>query len=153
MKSVDANVRRGTQALTKALDEQTTVHRAMFRNGLGWVDFVWGDAKKGLVHIIERRQTSDGMTHAQALRFLQEQLVPIIAEGSEVRRNEVAANVRVVIASKSAQAVLVRTGPGANAWVLTGFELKPGSEARSATRPTDTQGLPILSQQALGAGK
>ena len=48
--------------------------------------------------------------------------------------------------------MLVRTGPGANAWVLTGFELKPGSEARSATRPTDTQGLPILSQQALGAG-
>jgi len=35
MKSVDANVRRGTQALTKALNEKTTVRRAMFRNGLG----------------------------------------------------------------------------------------------------------------------
>ena len=42
MKSVDANIRRGEQALAKALNEKTTVHRAMFRNGPGWVDFVWG---------------------------------------------------------------------------------------------------------------
>ena len=152
MKSIDANVRRGQESLAKALDEKTTVHRAMFRNGLGWVDFEWGDAKKELLHIIERRQASDGMTNAQALRFIQEELISVIAQGAEVRRNEVKGNIRVVIASDSAQAVLVRTGGGSNAWLLTGFELKPGAEVRGATQSTDTQSLPIRSRQAMGAG-
>ena len=44
MKDIAANIRRGQQALAKAITEKTSVHRAMFRNGIGWVDFVWGDA-------------------------------------------------------------------------------------------------------------
>jgi hypothetical protein len=35
MKGSDANIRRGTAAMNKALLDKTTVHRAMFRNGLG----------------------------------------------------------------------------------------------------------------------
>jgi hypothetical protein len=30
-------------AINQALLNQTTVHRAMFRNGLCWIDFAWGD--------------------------------------------------------------------------------------------------------------
>ncbi|CDS51126.1 hypothetical protein [Polaromonas sp. CG9_12] len=30
---------RGIAALAQALDEKISVHRAMFRNELGWVDF------------------------------------------------------------------------------------------------------------------
>ena len=75
----------------------------------------------------------------------------VIAQGAEIRRNEVKGNIRVVIASESAQAVLVRTGSGSNAWLLTGFELKPGADVRGATQSTDTQSLPIRSRQAMSA--
>jgi hypothetical protein len=56
------------------------VHRAIFRNGLCWVDFAWGDVGtvkpngkiKGamsLTHILEARQLKDGMTLQEALRL------------------------------------------------------------------------------------
>ena len=67
------------------------------------------------MHIIERRQASDGMTNAQALHFIQDELIFVIAQGAKIRRNEVKGNIRIVIASESAQAVLVRTGGGSNA--------------------------------------
>lgn len=53
-----ANIRGGTAAMNEALLDKTTVHRAMFRNGLGWVDFEWGDVKKGIAHIIAQRSAS-----------------------------------------------------------------------------------------------
>lgn len=39
MKSVDANIARGSEAMNKAILEKAAQHRAMHRAGLGWVDF------------------------------------------------------------------------------------------------------------------
>jgi hypothetical protein len=38
-----AKFRRGMLAINQALLNQTSVYRAMFRNGLCWIDFAWGD--------------------------------------------------------------------------------------------------------------
>lgn len=53
----------------------------MFRNGLGWVDFEWGDSKKGIAHIIAQRMAKDGMSEAQATRFLVEAISATVALG------------------------------------------------------------------------
>lgn len=49
MKSVEANIVRGREAMTKAILDKNSVHRAMYRNDLdGWVDFEWGSVGKML---------------------------------------------------------------------------------------------------------
>ncbi len=149
MKSIDANVRRGLKSLAKALDEKTTVHRAMFRNGLGWVDFVWGDTgtmltsgktkgAMGLSHIIEARQRKDGMSEAEAMHLL-DGIVGAIADGTEIKRNEVNGNIRVGVESANIIVWLAKT-KGNNAWVVTGYEKNPdGTNAgRAAFAPTST---------------
>ena len=41
-----ANLARGLASLQKLLTTKATVHRAMYREGLGWIDFEWGDEGK-----------------------------------------------------------------------------------------------------------
>lgn len=42
MKSIEANIRRGNEAMSRALQDKTDVHQAMYRSDVGWIDFVWG---------------------------------------------------------------------------------------------------------------
>ncbi len=169
MKDVDANVRRGRDSLAKALTEKTTVHRAMFRNGMGWVDFPWGDAGQvkpsgktagamGLAHILEARQRKDGMSEQQVVRLL-DQIVGAIASGREVRRNTFGNTESVVVGQGDVEAVLTRR-TGSNTWLLSGWETKKPSgaseagsvaSAATATRPTTarphgTEGESIVPQ-------
>lgn len=162
MKSIDANVRRGLQSLAKALDGKTSVNRAMFRNGLGWVDFVWGDAgvvkpngktkgAMGISHILEARQRKDGMTEPQVIRLL-EGIVDTIASGQELRRNETGGVERVVVERNGIEATLVKS-KGSNAWLLSGWEVKNPDElsaANVATEPTLVE--PTTSRFNKGAG-
>ncbi|QEL64791.1 hypothetical protein OTERR_13150 [Oryzomicrobium terrae] len=152
MKSVEANVSRGREAMSNALNDRNSVHRAMFRNGLGWVDFVWGDEKKGIAHIIARRIAADHMTRSDVERMLTESVVETIARGSELRRNEFGGAVRLVLTHNQNEAILIRK-PGSNAWMLTSFNVKPGAEAGGATQSSATQDAPIRSRGAQGAGK
>jgi hypothetical protein len=127
MKDSDANIRRGTAAMNQALLNKTTVHRAMFRNGLGWVDFEWGDAKKGIAHIIAQRMAKDDMSEAQVLHFLTHGLVDAIANGTEQSRALMGVSLNVRLIHGDNIAVLVKR-PASNAWVLTGFERWPSGE-------------------------
>ena len=52
MKSPDSSIQRGRRAMNRAILEKADQHRAMFRPDLGWVDFAWGDEKKGIQHIL-----------------------------------------------------------------------------------------------------
>jgi hypothetical protein len=149
MKDIAANIRRGREALSKAITGKTDAHRAMFRNGLGWVDFVWGSegtikssgktkGAMGLSHIIEARMRKDGMNRIQAIRFLHD-VVDTIAEGSEIpdSRKEVDGVVRVGVQTEKAVVWMVRN-PGNNAWVVTGYEPNKNPDGRTAGRATDT---------------
>lgn len=42
MKSVQENIKRGKDAMNKAIVSKADVKRAMYRNDIDWVDFVWG---------------------------------------------------------------------------------------------------------------
>ncbi len=161
MKDGDANIRRGREALAKAVTEKTSVHRAMYRNGLGWVDFVWGDEGRvlpngrtvggsGLAHIIEARQRKDAMSHSQVNRLL-DNLVQTIAKGSEIGRTEIRGSINLRIGHEGNLAVLVKN-PGSNAWMLTGFEMKPSGEAGvgfDAASPMHSK--PTPTRHAVGA--
>jgi hypothetical protein len=58
----------------------------MFRIGMEWVDFVYGDSKRGIAHIIKGRTEKHGMTALQVNRLLTEGLIETIASGTETRR-------------------------------------------------------------------
>ncbi len=150
-KDIDANIRRGAAAMNKVLVEKADQHRAMFRNGLGWVDFVWGDDKRGIAHIVARRMAADGMSRDAVIRMLTGPLVDAIAKGGEVRRVQVGGSINLRIDHNGYRVALVKN-PGSNAWLLSGFEVVPGNEAQVAMRPSPTQDTPTLISRDLGAG-
>nr|WP_240451798.1 hypothetical protein [Helicobacter sp. L8] len=60
---------KGAQAVAKLLKEKRgQVAGAFYREGLGHIDLVWGDSKKGLAHILERRTKQYG--EQKALEFI-----------------------------------------------------------------------------------
>lgn len=161
MKSVDANIRRGHESLTKALMEKTSVHRAMYRNGLGWVDFVWGSEGRvtpsgktrgamGLSHLLEARRRVDGSSQTQAISLAQ-RLVEAIARGTELRRLTRPPAVNVTIGHGDIEVVLVKR-EGSNAWVLSGWKLKPGATGARYGATSATQSGSTPTQTVPGAG-
>lgn len=133
--SVQASINRGLASLEKALKNQTTVHRAMYREELGWIDFVWGDegkwppnskgvrqGGKGISHVLEARQRKDGFTEAQAHDLLR-RMVYAIGEGEERRQGEGKGN-KVFVGKDGTEAVLLR-GRGSNNWALTAYDIDP----------------------------
>ncbi len=154
MKSVEANIKRGRDAMTKALLDKTSVHRAMFRNGLGWVDFVWGDeggkikksgkrpGAKGIAHILEARQRKDDLSKSEAEKMLFN-LVDTVAKGEEVTRYEQGNSINISLVEDRFRVYLAKN-KGSNAWIVTGFEdFEPdsdgsGQDAPPPTRPEST---------------
>lgn len=161
MKDNEANIRRGTAAMNEALLNKTTVHRAMFRNGLGWVDFEWGDVglvkpsgktkgAMGLAHILEARQRKDGMTEQQAQHLLHE-IVVTIAKGTETNRLDYDHASTVTLQLGKVEALLVKHA-GSNAWVLTGWKGDPGVASAGFVAPDATHSAPTTARSEMGAG-
>lgn len=161
MKSVAANIDRGLNALANAITGKTTVHRAMYRNGLGWVDFVWGDegrvkpsgktvGAKGLSHILEARMRKDGLTESKAIEVLGE-LVRTIASGTEFDRKVFADVIRAGIKHDGFVAWLAKR-PGANSWIVTGYEVDPDKEAAGRATATSTTSVASRTRDGEGAG-
>ena len=164
MKSVEANIKRGREAMTKALLDKTTVHRAMFRQGMGWIDFEWGDeggeitskgkrpGAKGIAHIVEARQRKDGLSNQEA-RSLLFDLVDTISKGEEVSRYKTESSISVKINYINHQALLARKN-GSNAWMVTGFKLNEPDDAGSGyDAPTPTNPASTLTRSEIGAGE
>ena len=121
IKSVDANIKRGTQAMNKALTDKTTVHRAMYRNDIGWIDFEYGSDKQGIKHIIERRIDNDNMTYQEVVKMLTIDIVETIAKGITQRKTERGLSARLNVAYDNHEASLIKR-KGSNAWLLTAFK-------------------------------
>lgn len=167
--STEANIRRGNESMERALRDKTDVHRAMYRKGLGWVDFVYGEegegpnakgrrkGAKGLAHILEARVRKDGMSPEQARGVLPE-IVKTIAQGEEASRYKFQGSERVDLHDNGMVAHLVKN-PGNNAWLLSGYEAWPdatsagsdaaGATSRNSTSPQVARGAePTLGQRA-----
>jgi hypothetical protein len=168
--TLKANLARGYASLTKVLQDKTTVHRAMYREGVGWIDFVWGDegrwppdmkgrrkGEKGLAHVLEARQRKDGLTPAE-IRHLLHKMVETIAEGEEKRRHEHHPSLKVIIGKDGTEVHLVRR-VGANAWTLTVFHEDGGEVAMDAisgafhpTRQCPTPGCALVGASPVVSG-
>ena len=164
MKSVQANIARGREAMNRAIVGKTDVHRAMYRQGLGWVDFVWGDVgvllpsgktkrAMGIAHIIESRMRKDDMNYGEAVQMLTERVVNTIAKGEESRIYESndGKNKSVFIEHDGNRATLVQR-KGSNVWLMNAFELHPTDEQGvSNDTVLPTQSKPTRQRHGLGA--
>ncbi|ANB91483.1 hypothetical protein MOVS_05240 [Moraxella ovis] len=135
MKSNKANIQRGIKAMNQVITTKADKKRAMYRNDIGWIDFVWGSTgvlkangktkgAMGISHIIEARMRKDGMDYREVTRMLTEDIVKTIALGVEYKRNIAPDGKSSVlkIRHNGYEANLVKN-LGNNAWVLTGYEL------------------------------
>lgn len=162
IKSVDANIKRGREAMNKAIAERRTVHRAMFNHNLdGWVDFEWGDVGTvkangktkggmGISHILEARMRKDGMSYEQATQMLVSDVVDVIARGHTVFEKTVGNSQNIRMEHNGYQVTLTKN-KGNNAWIVTAFELFEGANRKGHDKsiPTDTN--PTLSRAGTGA--
>lgn len=162
MKSIEANIKRGTDAMNKAILTKADVKRAMYRNDIGWIDFVWGDVgivkasgktekAKGINHIIEARMRKDGMSYGEVVNMLTQDIVEVIAKGFIFVESPLKLQVRY----NGYEAVLAKS-KGANDWVITAYELYENKKSDDGqgvgfdtSKPTHT--TPTLARDSMGA--
>ena len=164
MKDMDSNIHRGRSAMNKAILDKADVKRAMYRNDIGWVDFVWGDAGQvqadgrtkgamGLAHILEARQRKDNMSHDDVVRMLTQDIVETIGRGG-VHRHTVSPNgksERLQIRHNGHEATMVKNA-GNNAWLLTGYELyQSGADGVGFDTSAATHNEPTPARSVMGA--
>ncbi|HGG9457966.1 TPA: PLxRFG domain-containing protein [Neisseria meningitidis] len=162
MKDTDANIRRGRAAMNRALVEKADVRRAMYRNDIGWIDFVWGSTGRvlpngktkgamGLAHVIESRMRKDGMGRDEVVGMLIGRVVDTIARGEVLRTVEGGKTKRLEVSLQGNIVQLIKS-KGSNTWVLTAFDgYQTVEQARGATRPALRNTDPILSRDGMGA--
>ncbi|UOO81255.1 hypothetical protein LVJ83_09815 [Uruburuella testudinis] len=164
MKDTAANIRRGREAMNRAMTERADVKRAMYRNDIGWVDFVWGDTGNrlangktkgamGLSHIVDKRMAVDGMSYDEVIQMLTRDAVETIAEGKTTRRIESGKSVRLEV-KKDGNTVQLTKREGSNTWLLTAFndfENQAVEKVRGATQPNLRSSDPIRSRDGMGA--
>ncbi|MDO5638639.1 MAG: hypothetical protein Q4G28_02095 [Neisseria sp.] len=161
MKDTAANIRRGREAMNRAINDRADVKRAMYRNDIGWVDFVWGDTGKveangrtkgamGLAHIIEARQRKDGMSYADVVQMLTRDVVETIAQGRELSNTQVGNSTAVKLVHNR-QLVGLRKSKGSNAWMVTAFEVYEDANGKGYDNTVPTDSNATLSRVGTGA--
>lgn len=151
MKSVQANIKRGMEAMNKAITSKADVKRAMYRNDIGWIDFVWGSTgilkangktkgAMGISHIIEARMRKDGMSYDEVVEMLVTTTVETIAKGSVFARFEQGGATKLQLVLDNHLVNLVKN-KGSNAWVITAFEMFEDGTGKGygKTSPTHNQ--------------
>ncbi|WP_369607898.1 putative barnase/colicin E5 family endoribonuclease, partial [Helicobacter trogontum] len=138
----------GESAIAKLLAErQGQVAGAFHKEGLGDIDLVWGDSKKGLAHILERRTDdfikqglSKEEAEAKAKEFVKE--IPQIIENGEVVEN---AGVKTIILKDKNIEHRVGlskgfNGKGENEWILTAYK-RENPHAQNFDQATNSKEL------------
>ena len=153
IKDIQANIKRGTKAMNDVLLTKADVHRAMYRNDIGWIDFVWGDTgiiktngktkgAKGISHIIEARMRKDKMSYADVVKMLTQDVVNTIALGETYKQFYSAdgKNTSLKIRHKGYETNLIKR-IGSNAWIITAYELFEDGTGKGdgKTSPTHNQ--------------
>lgn len=142
MKSTEANLQRGRDAMNKALIEKADQKRAMYRSDTGWIDFVWGSegvlkangktkGAMGLAHIIESRMRKDEMSYQDVAEMLTMQITDTIAKGGSSRIYSNGKSESMFIEHNGYRATLVRN-KGSNGWLMNAFELHQGGDTRKS---------------------
>lgn len=106
----------------------TDVPKAMRVEGLGEIDFRWGDDSRGIRHVIERRDAyikahpGKGPTGAEVVRRISQALAL-----GDVKETGVGRGRRVEVIHNGVMVVLSPTweGKAANHWVLSAYDIDP----------------------------
>lgn len=106
----------------------TDVPGAIHVEGLGDIDFRWGDSRRGIRHIVERRDAylkaypGEGPTGAEVVKLIPQTLAMGQAEEKGVGRGR-----RVEVIHNGVMVVLSPTwdGKAANHWVLSAYDIDP----------------------------
>lgn len=151
MKSVQANIKRGMEAMNKVITSKADVKRAMYRNDIGWIDFVWGSTgilkasgktkgAMGISHIIEARMRKDDMSYDEVVEMLVTTTVETIAKGGIFARFEQGGATKLQLVLDNHLVNLVKN-KGSNAWVITAFEMFEDGTGKGygKTSPTHNQ--------------
>ena len=162
IKDIQANIKRGTKAMNDVLLTKADVHRAMYRNDIGWIDFVWGDTgiiktngktkgAKGISHIIEARMRKDKMSYADVVKMLTQDVVNTIAKGSVIREITRETTQRLTITHANIIIHLIKNA-GSNAWLLSGYEDNQMVNQSGGATTSDLRTIsPIRSRTDVGA--
>ncbi len=171
MKSPRADIKRGLNSMARLIADHKTQYRAMFRQGLGWVDFEYGSegserikgngmrkGAEGILHIMEARYRKDGYNEKQ-IGDLLDDVVYAIADGRETsRQNRNGENLKVTVENfrngKTTRVALAKT-PSSDAWVVTGFHVDglvaTGAAGKGHGNAGATHQRPTLSRPQKGA--
>jgi hypothetical protein len=171
MKSPRADIKRGLNAMARLIADHKTQYRAMFRQGLGWVDFEYGSegserikgngmrkGAEGILHIMEARYRKDGYNEKQIGDLLND-VVYAIADGRETsRQNREGENLKVTVENfrngKTTRVALAKT-PSSDAWIVTGFHVDglvaTGAAGKGHGNAGATHQRPTLSRPQKGA--
>ena len=140
-RAIAGNIQRGNEAVEHLIREHaagrdTTVHGAMHRPDVGYIDFPWGTPGKGakfkkgfgLAHILAKHgaESGKGVIH---------KIVETIAKGTEIEEQHYpnpANEYRIKIHYQGHTAVLSSQSVKGNAWLLTGWE--DGIKKEASTR-------------------
>lgn len=162
MKSTEANLQRGRDAMNKALIEKADQKRAMYRSDTGWIDFVWGSegvlkangktkGAMGLAHIIESRMRKDGMSYQDVAEMLTMQITDTIAKGGSSRIYSNGKSESMFIEHNGYRATLVRN-KGSNGWLMNAFELhQSGDTGKSNDSKVPTHDQTTRHRSEVGA--
>lgn len=167
-RAIEGNIQRGNQAAEYILREHakgndTTVHGAMHRPDIGYIDFLWGTPGRGakfkkgygLAHILAKHGAESG-------EGILAKIVETIAKGTDIEEQnpkDGQGEHRILIHYKGHTALLSSATKEKNAWLLTGWEdydhikqKEAGAHARGegndSTAPTAS--APTLSRRGRG---
>lgn len=130
-RTAEENISRGRAAMRVVLKTKQDFDHAMYRQDMGWIDFVWGDAGKvrpngktkggkGIVHILEARMRKDGYSATQA-HALVYRMVTVLAKGKILRTFKHGLSSQTVIEHQGYEATLIKTD--SNEWLLSGWKV------------------------------
>ncbi len=130
-RTVEENISRGRAAMRVVLKTKQDFDHAMYRQDMGWIDFVWGDAGKvrpngktkggkGIVHILEARMRKDGYSATQA-HALVYRMVSTLAKGNVIRQEMRNGAINKTIEYQGYEAILVKNF--SNSWLLSGWKV------------------------------
>lgn len=141
--AIEGNIRRGNQAaeyilLEHAKGNDTTVHGAMHRPDIGYIDFLWGAPGKGakvkkgygLAHILAKYGAESG-------EGILAKIVETIAKGTDIEEQkslhgQSKKRIRIHYDGHTAVLSATKRTKGENSWLLTGWEDKGPIKQREA---------------------
>ncbi len=107
---------------------------------MGWVDFVYGDMKKGIEHIFLSRSKYNQMSDDEIIKLLVIDVVDCIAKGENLGDQDVRTNGKINQKIRLGNVTVQLTKEkGGNTWIVTAFDRPKGASGKGDGKLTPTE--------------